>query len=286
MQGTQSFAQIRSGRRGRPFAIALLAFLFVSCTGPEAGDSATVTSAAETPGAAITGTLTYRERIALSPAAVAIVELQDVSRTDVRATTLSSLRLEAPGDPPIPFRLDYDPAQIDERMRYAVRAEIREGERLLFTTDRHHGVLTGDSAGGELEILLIRAQERPPEPPEQPLAGTRWVLDSIVGDSGSEPAAEPSGEEPLPSLDFTADRVSGYSGCNNFNGGYEATDGTLAIGLLAITQRACPAMALERTVVQALGEADAYLLDAPAQTLTLISQGKPSLIYRRAADEV
>ncbi|MEM8768744.1 MAG: YbaY family lipoprotein [Pseudomonadota bacterium] len=287
MQGQQApLTNLAAGKaHGWNLITLLLPVLLVGCDVPATTESPAVSGAAEPPVAAVTGTLTYRERMALSPAASAIVELQDVSRTDVAATTLVSIRLESPGNPPIPFQLDYDPAQLEEGMRYAVRAEIREGERLLFTTAERYEVLTGDAAAQDLEILLVRAQEPVASEENQPLTGTRWVLETMVGDSGGQAPAALPGEERPPSLEFTADRVSGYSGCNGFNGGYDATDGSLTIGLLAITQRACPDMMLERAILTGLGEADAYLLDAEAQTLTLVASGKPTLIYRRVLEQ-
>ena len=285
MQGTQAGLVAGNDGGGRFFrflAALLLAGLLAGCDAPDAGDAQTVTTVVESPMALISGTLTYRERLALSPAAVATVELRDVSGGAAAGAIVASVRLESPGNPPIPFRLEYDPARVDEGLPYALRAEIREGERLLFAADQHHAVLTGEAAAEELALLLVRAQEPARETVGHPLDGTRWVLNSIVGHEFPGAGSE---EDRRPSLEFSADRVSGYGGCNSFNGGYGAADGTLTIGLLAITQRACPDMSLERTVVQALGEADAYLLDAAAQTLTIVAGGKPSLIYRRAAAE-
>jgi uncharacterized lipoprotein YbaY len=72
----------------------------------------------------VTGTATYRERIALPPDAVFEATLEDVSKADAPAEVIGRARVESPGNPPIQFEIPYDPARIDERHRYAVRARI------------------------------------------------------------------------------------------------------------------------------------------------------------------
>ena len=48
---------------------------------------------------------------------------------------IARTRIESPGQPPIAFSIAYDPAAIDERLTYAVRARVLVGERLMFTSD-------------------------------------------------------------------------------------------------------------------------------------------------------
>jgi putative lipoprotein len=77
-------------------------------------------------GARVSGTVTYRERVALTPRAAVEITLEDVSRADAAANVIARLRLESPGQPPIAFELPYDASRIDPRRRYAVRAQIFE----------------------------------------------------------------------------------------------------------------------------------------------------------------
>jgi len=101
------------------------------------------------------GTLVYRERIALPPQTEAIVRLVDVSRADAPATVIAVTRFGTEGrQVPFEFRLEYDPARIDPRMRYAVAGELRAGERILFLNTTRHGVLTHGAPAGNVEILL------------------------------------------------------------------------------------------------------------------------------------
>lgn len=103
----------------------------------------------------ITGTATYRERIALPPAAVFEATLEDISRADAPATVLGRTRIESPGNPPIRFGIDFDPAAIEARHRYAVRARITLDGKLMFTTDTVKPVL-GPEQVTQLELLLVR----------------------------------------------------------------------------------------------------------------------------------
>lgn len=102
----------------------------------------------------VTGTLMYRERIALPPEAFAEVWLLDTSLADAPAVEIAYQRIDDPGSPPIPFALDYDPSKIQENMQYGVRATIRHADELLFTSDTHYPVLTR-GAGNTAEIMLI-----------------------------------------------------------------------------------------------------------------------------------
>jgi putative lipoprotein len=80
--------------------------------------------------------------------------LLDTSLADAPAVEIAYQRIEDPGTPPIPFTLDYDPREINERMQYGVRATIRHTGQLLFTSDTHYPVLTR-GAGNKAEVMLI-----------------------------------------------------------------------------------------------------------------------------------
>ena len=86
----------------------------------------------------ITGTATIRERIALPPDAVFEVVLIDIARADAPAEVLGRVRLQPAGHPPFRFSIPYRERDITPRGRYSVRATVRQGERLLFTTDTIH----------------------------------------------------------------------------------------------------------------------------------------------------
>jgi uncharacterized lipoprotein YbaY/heat shock protein HslJ len=124
----------------------------------------------EIDGGSVTGTINYRERIALSDEAVVEIKLVDVSRQDAKALVIAEKTLTRPGQVPISFELDYDPEAIDERMSYAIQVRINDGGKLMFITDRHEPVLTRD-AGRHVDLNLVRAQtlvSTPRDTPRQP----------------------------------------------------------------------------------------------------------------------
>ena len=104
--------------------------------------AAAMTSAVAAQNARITGTVTYRERMAMPPSAMVEVTLEDVSRADVAATVLARTRIERPGQVPVKFTLEYDPTLIAASRRYAVRAKIIDGPVVLFTSTDTTLVLT------------------------------------------------------------------------------------------------------------------------------------------------
>jgi uncharacterized lipoprotein YbaY/heat shock protein HslJ len=115
-------------------------------------------------GGSITGTATWRERMVLPPAAVFEATLEDISRADAPATVLGRARIENPGNPPLRFRIDYDPAVVDARHRYAVRATITVDGRLMFTTDTVQSVF-GPEQATQGELLLKRVGASPSPAP-------------------------------------------------------------------------------------------------------------------------
>lgn len=82
------------------------------------------------------------------------------------------------------------------------------------------------------------------------LAGTSWRAVEI---DGSPVTLQPKQKEPF--LAFSAGgRVSGFSGCNRFTGGYKQDGSSLSFTPLAVTKMACPPPAgmLERSFLKGM----------------------------------
>lgn len=129
------------------------AAMLTACGGDEAPRNS------EPESATLTGTVSYRERMALPVTATIDVRLLDVSLQDTPARVLAQQTIEAAGQSvPIPYVLEYDPGLVRENMSYAVRAEIRSADgRLLWTTDTVHPVLTRDAPSDGVEIRVVRS---------------------------------------------------------------------------------------------------------------------------------
>jgi copper homeostasis protein (lipoprotein) len=105
----------------------------------------------------VEGTAAYRERIAMPPDAVFEARVEDVSRADAPSVLLGRHRIEHAGNPPYRFRIEIDDAALKPTGRYAVRATVRVGERLVFTTDTFTPIAPG-AAAAPLNLLLVSAR--------------------------------------------------------------------------------------------------------------------------------
>ncbi len=94
--------------------------------------------------ATVTGTVTYRQRVALSPSAVVEVKLLDVSRADAPAVTIAEQVIRPDGrQVPIEFEIQYDPGHIDQSHRYTIQARILEEGQVRFINTQAYPVITG-----------------------------------------------------------------------------------------------------------------------------------------------
>ena len=109
--------------------------------------------ASQAPTASVTGEVFYLQRMALPPQAVLSVTLQDVSLADAPSIELARQQGPVDGQVPLPFRLDYNPHQVDPRHRYSVSARIELDGRLLFISTQHYGVKL-DGSDQPLRIRL------------------------------------------------------------------------------------------------------------------------------------
>ena len=96
------------------------------------------------PEAWVTGTVSYRQRIALTPGAVLEVKLVDVSRADAPSTTIATQTIKPAGKQvPIAFDLAYDLRRIDPRGRYSIQVRILDRNKLRFKSTDAYLVITG-----------------------------------------------------------------------------------------------------------------------------------------------
>ena len=100
--------------------------------------------------------VSYLQRIALPAEAEISVSLQDIARMDAPAQVLSTVKRRADGaQVPFRFEIPYQPEQIEGRGRYVVRAEIRLGDRLLFTTDTITPVINNQVESVSLRLITV-----------------------------------------------------------------------------------------------------------------------------------
>lgn len=237
----------------------------------------------------LAGEAFYRERIALLPGALLTVLLEDVSRMDVPSTVLAEYSVSIDSTPPYAFKLEYDPAQIEERMRYNVRARITEGDTLRFTSTTSTDPFKRPE-GEPLRIMMSIAggnrggQSVPVEPdrdmqavvsrnPQVDMEGTHWRLESLGGQAVIQP--EDPQREAFFMLDAERQMAGGFGSCNGFRGSYSMDGSELSLGPLAGTLKMChDFMELEQGLMNALAATARYSIQETRLVL-LDGQKKP-----------
>ena len=148
--------------------VSVLAFLmglmlgFVSCQGGMDHISPTSEVPSERgANVSVTGTVSYRERLALTEGATLKVELRDTSYADAAAPLIASQTISNPGQVPINYNVEYNRDDIDPRNTYSISASIIESDgRLAFTNDTAYDVITRGNPD-RVEMLLVLVQPPP-----------------------------------------------------------------------------------------------------------------------------
>ena len=208
-----------------------LAVFAAACT-PMDGDVATTGQMESAQEMAITGKVAYRQRIALVPGSTLEVTLSDISLADAPSVELARDQRVLNGEQvPLAFSLAVKSQEIRPNMRYAVRATITDpAGNLIWTTDTIHLIDNAAPRQDMGTLQLVQVTQAPAS--EVAFQGTVWRVEDInrtgIIDSSHI------------TFNFGADgRVSGSTGCNNFNGGYTQDGAGLKIGALATTRRGC-----------------------------------------------
>ena len=228
----------------------------------------------------ITGSVWYRERMMVPPDAEVSVSLEDVSRMDVSAKVIATTGFIAQGGPPLDFILEYDPTKLNDKGRYGLRVRIEAGGRLMFINTEHIPAFEND-AKSPVKIMVSRAGgirksgENQSLKPNAGLTNTYWKLIELDG----QPVLLGANQKELHMvLTSEGNKVSGFSGCNRFMGGYEQNEDQLQFGQLASTMMACmETMEQEKLFLGALARAKSFNISGESLA---IYGGEEQLILR------
>ncbi|MCW4447065.1 YbaY family lipoprotein [Vibrio splendidus] len=104
----------------------------------------------------ISGTVSYRERIALPENAVVTVTLEAISLADAPSTVIATQEFTTDGKQvPFAFELSYDNNKIKANHRYNMRATIHVDGKLRFTTDTIKSVITDVENTQQADLRLV-----------------------------------------------------------------------------------------------------------------------------------
>ena len=116
-----------------------------------------ITDIHEASQAQISGSVMYRERIALPPDAVVKVRLEDVSSKGKHDRMIAKVNVPVEGKQvPITFVLPYDSAEINASHRYEVKAAIVTEDKTIFRS-KGYAVITN---GAPTDVAIVVRQAR------------------------------------------------------------------------------------------------------------------------------
>ena len=102
----------------------------------------------------VSGSVSYRQRIALPDSALVIVRIVDVSRADAPAEVIGEARIPTAGrQVPIPFEIAVPAARVAASHSYAAQARIEYDGKLRWITTQSYPVLTR-GAGNTVELRV------------------------------------------------------------------------------------------------------------------------------------
>ena len=109
--------------------------------------------------ASVTGSVTYRERIALSQDSTVHVQLRDTSYQDAPSVLIAEQVIHNPGQVPIEFKIDYNGDDLEPRNTYSISASITGPDgRLLFINDTAYDVITrGNPSNVDMLLVMVDA---------------------------------------------------------------------------------------------------------------------------------
>ena len=132
--------------------------------------------------------------------------------------------------------------------------------------DRPRWTLEGDELVLRTGTTELRLVDREVADPDRPLAGTRWVVDSLI--DGETVSSVPAGHEAH--LVFDGDRFEGWTGCDQVSGTAVQIPGGLRFGDVTRPGARCDgtAAALESAVLAVLDGDVTARIEADLLTLT------------------
>jgi len=218
----------------------------------------------------VRGVVTVKGRTDLPEGTRLAVMLEDVSLADAPAVTLSKTVFAPVGTQGFGYALSYDQSSLKPGHRYMLRAEIRAGDRLLYTSKA--AVIATGAVPEQHEIVVEPVSALLPVA----LVGS-WTIDKI-GENRTAPEAPAV-------IVFGADgSLSGTAGCNRMMGHITATEQDLSFGPVAGTRMACPGVrmtqetavftAFDQVKTWSLQKGNLLLVDAQGNTVLTLAPEK------------
>jgi uncharacterized lipoprotein YbaY len=111
--------------------------------------------------ATISGTVSYRQRMALPTNAVIQVKLLDITSPQAPIIIAEQSLNLGQRQVPVPFSLQYDPEKINPKHTYSLSATITVNNQIWFATETPNPVVTEDKPS-HVDLLLQQIAAKPP----------------------------------------------------------------------------------------------------------------------------
>ena len=262
----------------------LPALAFTACSGKRE----TVNDNAMT----LSGTVTYRARIALPPDAVIRVRLDDASRPDTTTAPIAEQIISTGGrQVPIAFELPVADSLLSPTGRFALRAEIHgDGGTLMWTTSAAYELPQPALSQQNIELVVMQndavaATQSPSSTPGRvagAITGAEWHLVRMQPSDGRKTTLSP--DEGY-TISFDAEgRYNGQAHCNRYGGAYQlTTSGSLTLTQGMSTLAACAPPSSADVYMRILHTATS--LSRTNDTLRLTSPAQDVLVFARRAGQ-
>lgn len=201
----------------------------------------------------LSGQVSYRERIRLSPEAELEVKLEKILEGEGQPAKVKTIARfhKVLGDlsPPYQFELDYSLDTAKGKARYNLHAEIKQNEQPRFVSATRLDPFSTEP-DAPISIVVVGAQKGSQSLAQAKasikagdtaglISGQTWVLATVRGNVPR--VLNPLDPSLLPTMRFNQQSsvVSGFSGCNRFTGGYTLTGDQIKFGMMTSTMMAC-----------------------------------------------
>lgn len=183
----------------------------------------------------VTGELTYRQRIALPPQAVAFVEIRATGDADTAQAVAQSSIDPGGRQVPVAFSIELPRAHLESGTSYQLTGGILvDGQTIWRVVDPVSIEVSTEHFDAGTLMMSQQQQNDEPQATEtvgkEALAG-EWRIIRVGDDT--------LGAEANATLNFDADGFSGRL-CNSFRGDYTVDGTTISFGQTAATLMACP----------------------------------------------
>lgn len=233
--------------------LAAFAFAIPGAFLPSAAHAADIT---------VSGSVFYRERMALPDDATLTVQLVDTTQRP--AGMVGEMSVHPAGQVPIAFSLTVDAARLTPGKDHGIVARIAVDGATWFANETP-APIDLEEPTAPLSVLLVRVAEKsPPENPAETgsVMGTTWRLSSLGGEDAAGGIVS--------TLTFNDDnKISGNGGCNSFGGKASFDGAKLKFSDVFSTMMACeqPKMEQEAAFLAALAKAASYTVEGGTLTL-------------------